>query len=161
MNKDIQSFLDVLLEEIKQAGINVSELKLDHVSYAAESTEDYDARHLEFSKVGTLMSEERIDNRRIGIFKLNAPVTYKSYVVTAIELVEPLNGQILKSGWQHAEFLVSTYDEILNKYPALNWNTKHKDRPTFSRIKLALPNHLEVKFLTTPVIASRAGHGLQ
>jgi cell division septal protein FtsQ len=71
-----------------------------------------------------------------------------------MEVIEPIKGEATINGWEHVEFLVSDYDEMLKKYPGLPWNTSHKNREQFSRIKLKLPTGLEVKFLQTPLLES-------
>lgn len=150
----IKSFLDDLFKEINNIGIDVSNLMVDHVAYSTASAEEYERLLPEYLKIGDLIKEAIISNRRVAIIKLKSAIKYKGSSINAIEVIEPIKDVPSLSGWEHAEFLVTDYDEILKKYPNMTWNTAHKDRKNFSRIKLALPNGMEVKFLNTPVLAS-------
>lgn len=40
--KPISNFLDSFFDQIKQVGLDVTGLELDHVAYQASSSEDYD-----------------------------------------------------------------------------------------------------------------------
>jgi uncharacterized protein len=150
----IKTFLDNLLQEINDIGIDIKNLKIDHIAYSAASSDEYEKMLPKYSNEGNLVKEATISNRRVAVIKLVQPIKYKDYSVDVIEIIEPIENQESISGWEHAEFLVQDYDEVLKKYPDLAWNTKHKDSPNFSRIKLTLPSGLEVKFLDTPVLVS-------
>jgi len=151
---DIIRFLDELFEVIRQTGIDIADLKIDHIAYSAESSEDYEKLLPQYLAHGELIKEAIISDRRVAIIKLKTPVIYKNHSIEAIEIIEPIKGENAINGWEHAEFLVNEYDSILNKYPNLSWNTTHKDRPEFSRIKLTLSNGMEIKFLNTPLLES-------
>ena len=151
---DITNFLDELFEVIRQTGIDVSDLKIDHIAYSASSTEEYEALLPKFLQNGQLIKEAIISDRRAAIIKLNSPIIYKNHSITAMEVIEPIKGEKSLNGWEHAEFLVNDYDSILSKYPNLSWNTANKNRPEFSRIKLILTNGMEIKFLDTPLLES-------
>ncbi len=150
----INFFLDQLLEQINNVGIDVSNLKIDHIAYSTSSSKEYEKLLIEYLKEGELVKEAIISNRRVAIIKLKQAVKYKGSSINVMEIIEPIENQTSFSGWEHAEFLVDSYDKILQKYPNLSWNTAHKDRKNFSRIKLTLPNGMEVKFLNTPVLVS-------
>jgi len=94
-----ESFIKGLLEKIKQLGIDVSDLDMDHIGYQASSNEDYDRLRTEFDKLGEKISEEIVGGRRVGIYKLNTPLRYQQYTNTAIELVAPKEGQVCPSAY--------------------------------------------------------------
>ncbi|OGC49665.1 hypothetical protein A2W32_05000 [candidate division WWE3 bacterium RBG_16_37_10] len=154
MLSQVEQFLNNLLQEINNLGIDVNNLKIDHIAYSTNSSEKYENLLPEFMKEGELVKEAMISNRRVAVIKLINPIKYKNQLITAMELIEPIEGEKTILGWEHAEFLVDNYDDLLNKYPSLEWNTKNKDRENFSRIKLVLPSGKEVKFLNTPVLVS-------
>ncbi|HLB51598.1 hypothetical protein A3F07_01710 [candidate division WWE3 bacterium RIFCSPHIGHO2_12_FULL_38_15] len=154
MQSQVVRFLDNLLQEIKNTGIDVGDLKIDHIAYSTRSSEEYERLLPEFLKEGELVKEAIISNRRVAVIKLNNPIKYKNHLITAMELIEPIEGEKTFSGWEHAEFLVDDYDNLINKYSSLEWITKNKNRENFSRIKLVLPSGREVKFLNTPVLVS-------
>lgn len=152
MEKEIADFLDRLIAKITEIGIDTDDLKIDHVAYSVSSGEKYDELLPSFLDKGKLVREAIVGGRRVAIVKLIKPLEYRSQNVDAVELIEPKQGETKENGWEHAEFLVVDYDEILAKYPDLDWNLASKDRKEFSRIKLSLPGGLEVKFLMTPVL---------
>jgi predicted metalloenzyme YecM len=151
---DVKDFLKELYSQVKTAGIDVAELKIDHIAYSTASSEEYEKLKPFYLAKGQLVQEALISDRRVAIIKLNQPISFENQLIDVMELIEPIKNQKAITGWEHAEFLVDNYDTLLNKYPKLNWNTSHKNRENFSRIKLTLPSGLEVKFLDTPVLES-------
>ncbi|MBP7928265.1 VOC family protein [Patescibacteria group bacterium] len=154
--ENVNAFLDLLIQEATSVGIDVQDLKIDHIAISTGTSEEYEKTLPELLANGTLVNEAIISNRRVAVIKLNDPIGYKNSQITAVELIEPKKGETTKTGWEHAEFLVNSYDTILKKYPELLWDTKDMQRENFSRIKLKLPSGLEIKFLDTPVLASVA-----
>jgi predicted metalloenzyme YecM len=151
---NIPTFLDNLLAQIANTGIDVTNLKIDHIAYSTASTDEYEKVLPYFLKTGPLVKEAIIGNRRVAVIKFTTPYTYKTYSFGAMEVIEPLTGGKPFSGWEHAEFKVDSFDKFMEKHPNLPWNTAHKRRPEFARIKLVLPSGLEVKFLETPLLVS-------
>ena len=131
----VDKFLSELLSEIGGVGIDVEGLKVDHIAYSASSSDEYEKLLPGFLKNGELVQEAIITNRRVAVVKLHKAVYWDGQTIEVVELIEPVHGEKSISGWEHAEFLADDYDEILQKYPDLSWNTKHKDRDNFSRIK--------------------------
>ncbi|OGC52415.1 hypothetical protein A2982_01015 [candidate division WWE3 bacterium RIFCSPLOWO2_01_FULL_39_13] len=154
MKQEARKFLDKLFYETKCAGIDIEGLKIDHVAFSTASTNEYERLLPKFLNKGKLIKEALVSDRRVAIIKLKTPIIYKQNVINVIELVEPISGEPAESKWEHAEFLVTSYDELLNKYQNLKWDTKHKNRVNFSRIKLTLQSGIEVKFLDTPVLVN-------
>lgn len=152
--KNIDNFLDTLIAQIKDVGIDVTGLNIDHIAFSTSNSAEYEEKLAAFLNDGELVKEAIISDRRVAIIKLNTPYFYRDYNFNVVEVIEPVAGESAMSGWEHAEFLVDSYDDILKKYPHLDWNINHKNREHFSRIKLTLPNGLEVKFLDTPVLVS-------
>jgi len=67
-------FVEGILNKIKEFGIDVSDLNMDHIGYQASSNEDYDNLKKEFDKIGALVSEKIVGGRRVGIYKLHSPL---------------------------------------------------------------------------------------
>lgn len=101
-----KSFLDKLLQNIKDKGIDVSNYDLDHIGYQCSSDEDYDRLKPEFEKNSKSVSENIVGGRRVGIFELNSPLTYGDRKIPAIELVAPKENQKCPSSLEHAEFVI-------------------------------------------------------
>jgi predicted metalloenzyme YecM len=151
---EIETFLDNLYKEINETGIDLTNLKIDHLAYSTSSTKEYEETLPKYLSQGEMVKEAIISNRRVAVIILKTPINYKNNAINALEVIEPIEGQESISGWEHAEFLVDNYNALLNKYPKLPWDTNNKDRRPFSRIKLVLPSGKEVKFLNTPVLVS-------
>jgi predicted metalloenzyme YecM len=148
---EIEKFIAKLLQEIKEIGIDATDLKIDHIAYSAGSTEEYEKLVPQILAEGKLIKEALIKDRRILIAELNKPTVRN---ISVVEIIEPVKGEKEFSGWEHAEFLIDNYDDFLQKYPNFEWDLNHKDKPNFTRIKLALPSGKEVKFLDTPLLDS-------
>lgn len=143
---NLSSFLDKLLEEINKVGIDVSNYELDHIAYQASSNEDYDGLRPEFLKMGELLREDLVSGRRVGILKLNEPLDYKNYEISALELIAPKKGQKIKSSLQHAEFVIDeSLRSFVDKHPNVNWNTSAIDREPYSHLVVSFED-IVVKF---------------
>lgn len=146
-------FLNSFFQEISDIGLDVSFLPLDHIAYQASSSEDYKNIFSDFEQLGSLVNEEIIAGRKVAVFKLNKPMVYKEYEILALELIEPKAGQVVESGLQHAEFVVSdSFESYLEKYPNINWDTSSMHRDEFAHLKLNFENGLTLKFLQAPIL---------
>src|SRR5262245_29489861 len=122
MDLEIKNFLQDFIKEINAIGIDVSGLQIDHIAYSTANSSEYDNLVTLFKKRGALMGEPIIGGRRVGVFKFNEPLSWEGHAINSMELIEPKTGEETISGWEHAEFLVDDYDEVLGLYPKLNWN---------------------------------------
>lgn len=154
-------FLDEIVHEISASGINISDLKMDHIAYSTNTSQEYEEALPKLLKHGNLVKEALISDRRVAVIKLDKPIGYKSHVIEVVELIEPKKRQNAMSGWEHVEFLVDDYNIMLSSYQNFNWDTSHMNREHFSRLKLTLPSGREVKFLNTPVLLSVAEEKLE
>jgi len=149
------NFLDRIFKKIQQYGIDVSNFELDHIAYTTSSKEEYDKLKNEFAKLGKLKSENLVGGRRVGIYKLFKKLTYKNFLISGLELIEPENSKKVASGLEHAEFIINTgFEEFMNKYPDLPWNKDHLKRTEFPRLKLDLGDGLEIKFHLASILSS-------
>ena len=147
------TFFDSFFEEITKVGLDITGLVLDHVAYQANSVTDYDAHKQEFLQLGSEVSEKLIGGRRVAIYKLNTPITYKKYSIPVLELIEPKTGQVCESGLQHAEFIaIQPYEKYMSQYPQINWDTSSMSRPDFPHLKINFENGLTLKFLKLPIL---------
>jgi len=147
------SFLDSFFDQIAKVGLDISGLPMDHIAYQASSKEDYEQRLPDFSSLGKLISEEIIGGRRVAVIELQEPFTYKEYSIPALELLEQKEGQVCESAFQHAELLVhQPFENYIEQYPHLNWDTSSMSRDEFSHLKLHFENGLTLKFLERPIL---------
>lgn len=146
-------FLKFWLQEIKDLGLNISSFKLDHLGYSVSSKKEYEKTKTKFLKFGELIREPLGSNRHVGVFKFFIPLQYENYSIQAVELIEPKNSEESFSGFEHAEFTISiSFEDLIKKYPHLNWDTTNINRPDFPRLKLVLPSGKELKFNHEPIL---------
>jgi predicted metalloenzyme YecM len=150
-------FLDRFFVELAKTGIDLSKLEFDHLAYQSATPADYESLKLELARIGRLGKEPTLNGRRIASFILTEKITYKSYEIKIIELLEPEPGSQHKSDWQHIEFTITDEIEtLLNIYPELDWDQAALHRDHFPLLKLKLAN-MWVKF---PRIGLREQLGL-
>jgi predicted metalloenzyme YecM len=150
---DYATFLDSFFDELTKAGIAIFNLELDHIAYQASTSEDYDQLKPTFLALGEEASEEMIGNRRVSVFRLHNPIEYKIYTIEAIELIEPREGQVCESMWQHAELVLKdSFESYMEMYPHIKWDTTSLSRPDFAHLKLNFGNGLTLKFLHEPIL---------
>lgn len=147
MNLNYDVFLDKLNEEVEKLGIDLKEFKLDHVAYQTKTSAEYNLLKNEFEIIATLVREAIVGERRVGIFKFKNPPVYLGQPILVIELIEQKEGQICESGLEHAEYVPSiTLEDMLIKYPSINWNTDNINRAEFPMLILRLSDSMQVKF---------------
>jgi predicted metalloenzyme YecM len=146
-------FLDELFSEIKKSKLDISSMKLDHLGYRTKSEEDFLKLIRKFENIGKLVHENYIGGNKVRIYKLNTPLSYKSYKIDAVELIGPNETKVYPTGLEHAEFVVSEkYTDIIKNYPNLNWDTTAIDRSEFPMLKLPLKEFMQIKLINTPVL---------
>ena len=151
--KNFTSFLDKFFEKLNKLEIDISKYELDHIAYQASSDADYDKLMPKFLEISQLVNEAIVGGRRVGIFKLHSPLKYKNYAIPAVELIAPKEGQKCPSAPEHAEFVIDEkFDTFMDRYPAINWDTKAVDQPVFPMVRLKLDDYMQVKFHYKPVL---------
>lgn len=64
-----EEFLTKILTKLKELGIDVSALEMDHFGYQVSSNENYDKLKIEFNHIGQEVSEVSVNTRRVGMYK--------------------------------------------------------------------------------------------
>lgn len=147
INLEYIRFIKIVLIKIKELGVDVSKMEMDHVGYQASSDEDYNQLTLEFNKIGKRLSEVIVGGRRVGIYKLNNPIRYMQYLIPEIELIAPKKDQVCPSALEHAEFVLKeSFESFMKKYSNLPWDTSAISQLGFPLIKLRLDKDIQVKF---------------
>lgn len=142
-----KKFIDGILQKINGLGIGVADLEMDHIGYQASSNEDYDRLSIEFGKIGEKISEEVVNGRRVGIYKLHSPLQHHQYTIQAAELIAPKKGQACPTALEHVEFVLKeSFDSFLKRYPSIPWDLSAINQSDFPMVKLRLDNHVQVKF---------------
>lgn len=145
--QDITNFIDTFLEKVTKLGIDYSKYNIDHVAYQASSTEDFVKVKEDFNIISTLKHEAVLAERRVAVFELTNPIEYKNNKITALEVIESKPGQVCESGWEHAEFVINeSFEELMAKYPTLEWDTSSANRSIYAHLKLRLDPKTQLKF---------------
>lgn len=145
-------FLDKWFTSVNALVIDLSQMNPDHIGYSVSSKEEYNQEKETLLKIAELVREAIVSNRRVGVFKFNTPLKYDKYIIDAIELIEPKEGEKTQTGFEHAEFTAITrLHELVSTYPDLPWNTSSIDRLDFPRLKIIFPDKTEVKFNNQPI----------
>lgn len=151
--EEVHKFLDEFLARVEEVGVNIAGLQMDHIAYKTASIEEYETMKPLFLELGEQVHENMVRERKVGIFKLNSPWRYKGYEISAIELIAPKPGEIIKPGWEHAELVLKeSYKEFMEKYPQLNFDTSVMNSDLFSMIKLKLGEDMQAKFHLMPIL---------
>jgi predicted metalloenzyme YecM len=144
MLDNYKEFLDQVFADIAQVGIDVSHFELDHIAYTTSSKTEYEELRSKVLKLGELVGEDLVGNRRVGVIKLNQPLLYENRLIPGFELIEPVDGVSTESRLDHIEFVVPQgNNELIKQYPEVSWNTSSMTRLEYPHLKV---NGLKVKF---------------
>lgn len=155
-----KTFLDNFFVVFDRLGVETGSFAIDHVAYQAASTEDYEKLKPLFVKLGSMVSESVVGGRRVGIVKLDSPLKYGKYTISAVELIEPKKGQVCESDWQHVEFVIDVpLQEFANKHSSVDWDLAAIDRDEFPKVQHNFPNGFGVKFHTESVLEEVSKYG--
>ena len=147
----LPEFVTGLLQEIKDSGINVSDLYMDHVCYRVETSEEFEqcAKHL--ALMGDLLINEVVGGRRISTFKLKEPFVVGDRQIHVIELPMPKEGSFYPTGWEHAEFVISEkLESFANRHTHIAWDYSGLKKPFNADLRVQLKNK-SVKFHNLPL----------
>lgn len=134
-------------KELKTLGIDIDNIAIDHIGYQCSSAEDYEDKAQELKKFGELVCESILEDRRVGIYRLDKPLSCRKKKFFVVEIIEPKKGQEVDSGWEHAEFLAKmSLEELMKNHPKLDWDNSAINREIFPMISLKLNNGTRVKF---------------
>lgn len=137
---DYNKFLDKLFLELKETKIELSDfVQCDHICYRTVSSDNYTAKKAELTKVGSLLTETKVNGRPISTFRLHQPILYKQWRIDCVELPAPKEKSKHIEGLEHVEFVL--YDpiaEFIKKYPHLNFELRSADRGINPEVGLAL-----------------------
>jgi predicted metalloenzyme YecM len=146
-------FIDKIIAKLNYLGIDTNELTIDHISYQVDSSKDYENKISALKDTVTQLSENIVGGRRVGIFKLNDPIDYETNKISIIEIFEPREGQVVKSDWEHIEFLMnSPLENFMEKYSNIEWDVSVLNREEFPMLILNLGDGLRAKFPRLGVI---------
>lgn len=145
--KTANSFLGNITYQVAGLGVKITKHELDHLAYQTNSGKQYDSLKETVAEIGTFVREGMVNGRRVGIIKLKSPLIFEDFKINAFEIIEPKPDQSCDSGFDHIEFVLNgSFQDFLNEYPQVNWDTSAMDRSEFPKITYRLPDGKSVKF---------------
>ena len=149
LEEQVLKFVASVRHELQaRFGLDVTKLFADHVCYRTDNMEQYAelVEALRGSDAFRLLIESEIGGRPIATFKLTRALISDNHPITVIEIPSPKKGSPYPAGLEHVEFVIGSNDEDsslsplnskvhqsafaswMEKYPAVDWNTKAKDK---------------------------------
>ena len=150
---DYNNFLDTLLNNIKSAGIDISNFQIDHIALRTESLQEYKKINKFLSPFTSLVGEIEIRNRPICIFRFQQSLIYKSFLIPFLEVISPAENNTFKFGLEHIEIVVPREKlfQLESLYPNVEFNSKNMDRVVNPELILYFKDGFSVKFHPLPV----------
>ncbi|CAN5119507.1 hypothetical protein BH11PAT4_BH11PAT4_0200 [soil metagenome] len=140
-----QTFLETVFSNLPTE-ISANEIPvIDHLCYRVTSVARYEELKDELSQTETLEDESEVNGRPICIVRLQNPLTYREYVIDALELPAP-SAKPYPEGFEHLEFVIPSLSEFMVRHPDLTLDTKGLTRETNKDLSLKLSTTLAVKF---------------
>lgn len=140
-------FVNKLLDDLKNTGIDVSGLEMDHICFRVEHTEQYDALKSFLVRHSVLLVEHEINGRFIASYRLLEPIIIGAFSIEVLELPAPKKGSPYPMGYEHVEFVTDrSLENFLSKYPNLKWDLSGMNKQTNRDIRLRFDSGFSVKF---------------
>ena len=147
---DYKKLYKDLISDIKDLGIDTSNLYVDHFCFRTSSLKNYEVKKVELFQLSDWFLENIHNNRPISKFILKEPLVFENQRVSIIELPAPKVGVSYKDGIEHFEFVVGkNFTEFKNKYSHL-WTGQDDsgefNKPVYIKLKSGV-----VKFHEKPL----------
>jgi len=124
----VEPFMDQIFANMKEAGISLEDVnaeEIDHIGVRTVSTEQYNQVYSEItnSELVGLTHTVDIRGRKVTTFALLEFFKYKDFKISALELLEPAEGDAgYEFGPQHIEIVTKkSLEEIEQMYPQVKW----------------------------------------
>ena len=144
---NLNNFIDKTLTQLQQLNIDVTNLELDHFGYQTSSKDDYESKKTESQQIGKMASENIVGGRRVCIIRLLKQHLYGNFEISGIEIIEPKDEQVCLSSLDHLEFVLKeSFENFINKYKTVSWDTTALERPEFAKLSLRFGDGSGVKF---------------
>ncbi|MEK7497612.1 MAG: VOC family protein [Patescibacteria group bacterium] len=100
-------FVESAIGFANEIGLNVSDLKIDHIGLRYSKPEDVDFLKKALDLSGTNISTAVVNGRPISIYKLIKPIEAGNYQIPCVELPFPAKEHNYpEDGWEHVEFVL-------------------------------------------------------
>jgi predicted metalloenzyme YecM len=153
-DQPLEAFLTRLFHLLDEAGVDVSELEMDHVCYRVETRERYERLKHAWRIYASDVHESPINGRPISVFTLMQPLMRCGRTVSLIELPAPKAGSHFVEGWEHAEFVLK--NELFVSFKArhareLMWDDKGSGKDFNPELGLKFGQGIQAKFHYLPL----------
>lgn len=121
--------------------------QIDHGCYRVADLATYHSYKTHLEKLGTLLSEAKINGRPIASYKFHQSVwVSQQFSIDLIELPAPRGDAAYSEGFEHIEVVTSmTLERFIAKYPQIAFNKKNLNAKVNRDITLKFSQGL-VKF---------------
>lgn len=143
---DASGFLRKLFDALAIAGLDTTDLELDHLCYRVETHCRFDALRKALNNKATLLGDSIIGKRPIATYRLNEPIFFEGRRIEVVELPAPKTGRPYPEGYEHAEFVV--LEELVaftQRHPHLDWDLSALAKPVNADVRLRFDG-FSVKF---------------
>ncbi|MBP8824009.1 MAG: VOC family protein [Flavobacteriales bacterium] len=153
-------FLDLLLDHLDGTGLDLDDLRPDHLCYRTENHQRYHQLRDELGASNTLLGEHLINGRLIATYRMAQAFPSRAGAFHVVELAAPKAGKPYKEGWEHAEFIVTgDLHTFAARHGRIAWDMTGAGKAQGAELRLYFGG-LGVKFRRIPlaeVIAAENG----
>ncbi|HVM90767.1 MAG TPA: VOC family protein [Verrucomicrobiae bacterium] len=154
-DKPLEEFLTRLFHLLDEAGVDVSNLEMDHVCYRVETLERYLALAHAWRLYAVDVHESPVNGRPISVFVLRRPLRRAGRAISVIELPAPKEGVSFREGWEHAEFVIEgpTFNHFIarHRHLAERFDRKSVNKSLNPELGLKLDHGIQAKFHFLPL----------
>lgn len=115
-----EAFFRQLSLDLASKQMPIHEFVADHLCFRVQYQHEYVHYKSSLCKVAILLTESIVNGRPICTFKLHSPFIIDDKTIDLVELPAPKVGTQYKTGFEHAEFVISEhFDVFKGRFPQL------------------------------------------
>ncbi len=127
--------------------IDLKDSLCDHICYRVSTLQEYECTKKELENLGVLLIESIVGGRKISTYKLFNSIYFKKHSINIVELPEPKQNKLYKTGFEHAEFVINEpFEDFVLKYPDFMFDFSGTKKEINSELRLQLSQNTSVKF---------------
>lgn len=113
-----ETFFIQIAKELNDMGIHTNGLICDHLCFRVETLAEYEEQKAFLNQNAILLTEAPVNGRPIATFKLQPGFRSKNGVIPLVELPAPKESSPYKTGFEHAEFVITeSFEEFQKRHP--------------------------------------------
>lgn len=114
-------FFRQLCLDLTSKQVPIQDFIADHLCFRVQDQSQYVHYKSFLCRVAILLTESVVNGRPICTFKLKSPFVIDNKTIDLVELPAPKEGTHYKTGFEHAEFVISEHFDIFKeRFPQLN-----------------------------------------